>query len=157
MENRLVKICVAIAICLLIGFMSGYATQSSIMEWYPTLNKPSFNPPNWIFAPVWITLYIMMGIAVGLVWHKGFYHKWVQTALYHFGFQLILNAMWSILFFGMRQPGWALIEILVLFVLVLLTIKWFKVVDKRAAYLLIPYACWIAFATILNFEIWRLN
>jgi tryptophan-rich sensory protein len=157
MENRLVKICVAIAICLLIGFMSGYATQSSIIEWYPTLNKPSFNPPNWIFAPVWITLYIMMGIAAGIVWHKGFYHKWVKTALYHFGFQLILNGMWSITFFGLRKPGIALLVILGLLILIILTIKWFKVVSKPAAYLMLPYLIWVGFATLLNFMIWKLN
>ncbi len=152
-----VKLLISILFCLSVGAIGAISTQSSVDGWYTTINKPSFNPPNWIFAPVWTVLYILMGIAAGLVWHKGFYHKWVQTALYHFGFQLILNAAWSILFFGMQQPLWALIEILILFTIILLTIKWFKVVDKRAAYLLIPYACWVAFATLLNFEIWRLN
>lgn len=152
-----IKLLISILFCLAVGAVGAISTQSSVDGWYTIINKPSFNPPNWIFAPVWTVLYILMGIAAGLVWHKGFYHKWVQTALYHFGFQLILNAAWSILFFGMQQPLWALIEILVLFTIILLTIKWFKVVDKRAAYLLIPYACWVAFATLLNFEIWRLN
>ncbi len=152
-----IKIIIAVLFCLGVGGIGAISTQSSVGDGGTTINKPSFNPPNWIFAPEWSFLYILMGIAVGLVWHKGFYHKWVQTALYHFGFQLILNAMWSILFFGMKKPGWALIEILILFTVILFTIKWFKVVDKRAAYLLIPYACWVAFATILNFEIWRLN
>ena len=156
-KRLLIKIVIAVAFCLAIGGIGAIATQSSVNDWYVSLNKPSFNPPNWIFAPVWTVLYILMGIAVALVWHKGFYHKWVQTALYHFGFQLILNAMWSILFFGMKNPAWGLIGILILFILILFTIKWFKVVDKRAAYLLIPYACWVAFATVLNFEIWRLN
>ena len=112
---------------------------------------------NWLFGPMWTLLYILMGIAAGIVWDKGFYHKWVKTALYHFGFQLLLNAAWSVLFFGMQQPLWALIEIVVLFIMILLTIKWFKVVNNTAAYLLIPYACWVAFAMLLNFEIWRLN
>ena len=144
-------------ICLLIGFVSGFATQSSVNDWYVTLNKPVFNPPNWIFAPVWTLLYILMGIAAGLVWIRGFYHIWVKTALYHFGFQLLLNGLWSIVFFGFKEPAWALLVILALLVLILLTIKWFKVVSKTAAYLLVPYLLWVCFATILNFSIWQLN
>lgn len=145
------------AVCLFIGFLAALTTQSSIGDWYLQLDKPNFNPPNWIFGPVWTVLYILMGVAAGIVWNKGFYHKWVKTALYHFGFQLLLNASWSLLFFGMQKPFWALLNIIALFVLLLFTIKWFKIVNKSAAYLLIPYAIWIAFAAILNFEIWRLN
>ncbi len=157
MPKNLNRIFIAIAICLFIGFMSGFATQNSISDWYPTLNKPSFNPPNWIFAPVWIILYIMMGIAAGIVWSKGYYHKWVKTALYHFGFQLLLNGMWGIVFFGLKRPDIALLVIIVLIVLILLTIKWFKVVNKTAAYLMIPYLLWVSFAAVLNFMIWKLN
>tara|TARA_R110002051_G_scaffold80488_1_gene144478 strand:- start:654 stop:1025 length:372 start_codon:yes stop_codon:yes gene_type:complete len=122
-----------------------------------TLKKPSFNPPNWIFAPVWTVLYIMMGVAAGLVWSRGFYHVWVKTALYHFGFQLLLNALWSILFFGFQNPLMALLVILALLVLIALTIKWFKVVHRTAAYLMIPYFLWVCFATVLNYKIWELN
>ncbi|WP_378178975.1 TspO/MBR family protein [Aquimarina sp. SS2-1] len=157
MKKKLLRIGVAVFLCLLIGFMSSIATQTSINTWYVTLKKPSFTPPNWLFAPVWTTLYIMMGIAAGIVWSKGFYHKWVKTALYHFGFQLLLNAAWSIFFFGMRNPLIALVDILALFILLLFTIKWFKVVNSTAAYLLIPYLIWVAFATALNFSIWQLN
>ena len=98
-----------------------------------------------------------MGIAAGIVWSKGFYHKWVKTALYHFIFQLLFNGLWSIVFFGFRSPGFALIVILVLLVLIVLTYKWFKIVNNTAAYLLIPYLLWVGFATILNFSIWQLN
>lgn len=155
--NVIVKIFVALAVCLFIGFMASLATQVGIADWYPTLNKPWFNPPNWIFGPVWGVLYVLMGIAAGIVWSKGFYHKWVKTALYHFLFQLLLNGAWSILFFGLKEPFWALLDIIALFVILIFTIKWFKIVSDTAAYLLIPYAVWVLFAAILNFEIWRLN
>lgn len=157
MLQKLPKILIAVLVCLGIGFFSGFATQSSIDTWYETLTKPSFNPPNWIFAPVWTFLYILMGIAAGIVWSKGYYHKWVKTAMYHFIFQLLFNGLWSIVFFGFRSPGLAFLVIIVLLVLILLTYKWFKIVNKTAAYLLIPYLLWVGFATILNFSIWQLN
>ncbi|SEL61760.1 TspO and MBR related proteins [Aquimarina amphilecti] len=157
MKKKILRIGIAVLLCLLIGFLSSIATQTSISTWYVGLQKPSFTPPNWLFAPVWTILYIMMGIAAGIVWSKGFYHKWVKTALYHFGFQLLLNAAWSIFFFGLRDPLIALVDILALFILLLFTIKWFKVVNSTAAYLLIPYLIWVAFATALNFAIWQLN
>ncbi len=157
MKIKLLRISIAVLACLLIGFLSSIATQTSIDTWYVTIEKPSFTPPNWVFAPVWIILYIMMGISAGIVWSKGFYHKWVKTALYHFGFQLLLNAAWSIFFFGMRDPLIALLDILALFILLLFTIKWFKVVNPTAFYLLIPYVVWVAFAAALNFGIWQLN
>jgi len=156
-NKTLVKILISVIICLGVGFMSSIATQTGVDGWYKTIVKPSFNPPNYIFGPVWTVLYIMMGIAAGLVWSRGTHHIWVKTALYHFVFQLLFNALWSLVFFGLEKPFWALIVILILFVLILLTIKWFKVVNKKAAYLLIPYALWVLFATVLNFEIWRLN
>ncbi|HSP40585.1 MAG TPA: TspO/MBR family protein [Gillisia sp.] len=158
MTTRLfIRIFLALMVCLFIGFMASLATQTGMTEWYPTLNKPWFNPPDWIFGPVWGVLYVMMGIAAGIVWSKGSYHKWVKTALYHFAFQLILNGAWSLLFFGLKEPFWALLDIIALFIILILTIKWFKVVSNTAAYLLIPYAVWVLFAAILNFEIWRLN
>lgn len=156
-QKKIVNIVIAVVICLLIGFLSSFATQSSVNTWYTTLNKPSFNPPNEIFAPVWTVLYILMGVAAGIVWSKGFHHIWVKTALYHFGFQLLFNALWSIVFFGFQSPSWALLVILVLLTLIILTIKWFRVVSKLAALLLIPYLLWVGFATVLNFKIWQLN
>jgi len=157
MKKKLLRIFIAVLLCLLIGFLSSIATQTSISTWYIALKKPTFTPPNWIFAPVWIILYVLMGIAAGIVWSKGFYHKWVKTALYHFGFQLLLNAAWSIFFFGLRNPLIALVDIIALFILLLFTIRWFKVINTKAAYLLIPYLIWVAFATALNFSIWQLN
>ncbi len=157
MKKKATYISIAVIICLLIGFLSGFATQSSVDTWYAALNKPSFNPPNWIFAPVWTFLYITMGISAGLVWARGFYHIWVKTALYYFGFQLLFNALWSIVFFGLREPFWALIVIIILILLILATIKWFKIVSRTAAYLMIPYLIWVCFAMVLNFSIWQLN
>ena len=155
--KKTLQLLIPIAVCLLVAFMSAIATQTSVTTWYIGLNKPAFTPPSWLFAPVWIVLYILMGLAAGLVWNRGFYHKWVKTALYHFGFQLILNAFWSILFFGGHYILPALILILTLLIVLLFTYKWFKVVNPISAYLLIPYILWVAFATALNFEIWRLN
>nr|WP_298924362.1 TspO/MBR family protein [uncultured Allomuricauda sp.] len=157
MKKKVVYILIAVTVCLLIGFLSSFATQSSVNDWYLTLNKPNFNPPNWVFAPVWTSLYILMGIAAGIVWSKGFHHIWVKTALYHFGFQLLFNALWSIVFFGFKSPSWALLVILLLLTLIILTIKWFKVVSKTAAFLLIPYLLWVLFASLLNYKIWELN
>ena len=156
-KKRIIRCGIGVAGCLLIGFLAGVATQTSVNDWYTRLEKPFFHPPDWIFAPVWTLLYIMMGIAAGIIWSKGFYHKWVKVALYHFGFQLILNGFWPILFFGLQEPLLGLINILVLFVVILITIKWFKIVNNSAAYLMIPYAVWVLYAAALNFEIWRLN
>ena len=103
------RIIVAIAICLLIGFLGSMATASSVNSWYPTLNKPSFNPPNWLFGPVWTLLYIMMGWAAGIIWNRGFHHLWVKSALYAFGIQLLLNASWSIVFFWIAKPRLGLV------------------------------------------------
>ncbi|MCK0191062.1 TspO/MBR family protein [Arenibacter sp. F20364] len=157
MKKQLTYIAISVAVCLMIGFLSSFATQSSVDGWYLELNKPSFNPPNWIFAPVWTLLYILMGVAAGIVWAKGFYHIWVKTALYHFGIQLLFNALWSIIFFGFKNPFGALLVILNLLVLLIFTIKWFKVVSQTAALLLIPYLLWVCFATALNYKIWELN
>ncbi|RMB58616.1 tryptophan-rich sensory protein [Dokdonia sinensis] len=151
------KLLIAIGICLLVGLIGSMATQTSVSGWFETLEKPSWNPPSWLFAPVWTLLYILMGVAAALVWNKGFHQKGVQKALYIFGFQLLLNAFWSIIFFALRAPLWALVEIVILFITIILTIKAFKPISKTAAYLLIPYTLWIAFATLLTLEIVRLN
>ena len=157
MKKSFPEIALSIGICLLVGFLSGFATQSAVGDWYGTLTKPFLNPPNWIFGPVWTVLYLLMGLSAGLVWSKGFHHKWVKTALYHFGFQLILNGLWSIVFFGFKNPLFGLLVVIALWILILLTIKWFRVVSKQAAYLLYPYLAWVSFATYLNFSIWLLN
>lgn len=156
-KKLLIRIGIGVLICLIVGFLGAIATQSSVNDWYTTLNKPSFNPPNWLFGPVWTLLYILMGVAFGIVWAKGTYHAWVKTAMYHFGFQLLLNLTWSVVFFGLKAPLYALFVIVALLILIVLTMKWFKIVKPIAAYLLIPYLLWVLFASVLNFEIWRLN
>lgn len=155
--STVIKIFIGVLVCLGIGFVGSIATQTSVNTWFVTLEKPSFNPPSWLFAPVWTFLYVLMGVSAGLVWSKGFHHTWVKTALYYFGFQLLLNATWSVVFFGFQSPLAALFIIVALVILLVTTIRLFKIVSNTAAYLLIPYLLWIIFATALNFEIWRLN
>ncbi len=151
------KILIAVVVCVAVGSLSGIATNHAIEGWYTTINKPSFNPPNWIFGPVWTLLYILMGIAAGLVWKAGWDRKDVQIALGIFAVQLALNAMWSVIFFVGESPLWALVEILVLLAFIILTIVKFKPINSTAAYLLIPYVLWVSFATILTASILYLN
>ena len=156
--NKFVKIIISVSVCVLVGFLSGFATQSSVTTWFLTLEKPFFNPPGWIFAPVWTLLYIMMGIAFGLIWSSDFKEKKiVKSAMIVFGIQLGLNALWSILFFGLQNPFLALVEILLLWLFIFETIKAFKKVDDLAYKLLLPYLAWVSFATVLNGSIWFLN
>ncbi|MFA5382405.1 MAG: TspO/MBR family protein [Candidatus Micrarchaeia archaeon] len=146
-----------IFLCLLAGIIGSFFTASNIPTWYEGLNKPSFNPPNWLFGPVWTALYILMGISAYLIYSKGLKKKEIKFALSIFGIQLILNTLWSILFFGFKSPIFGLICILFLWVFILFTIKLFYKIDKKAAYLLIPYILWVSFATILNYFILILN
>jgi len=146
----MLKLILSIGICLGAGILGSFFTVSSIPNWYVTLNKPFFSPPNWVFGPVWTILYILMGYSLYLVWKK----KKVPSV---FWLQLILNASWSIIFFGMKNPGLALIDIALLWVAIVLTIKSFYKISKSAAYLLIPYLLWVSFASILNISIWLLN
>lgn len=147
-----------VATCLVIGYFSGIVTQSSITTWYPTIQKPTFNPPNWVFAPVWTSLYIMMGIAAGLVWDSiETKREEVKSALIFFAIQLALNSLWSFLFFGLKNPLLALIEIILLLLMVYETFIKFNKLNKISGYLFIPYLLWVSFATILNGSIWWLN
>ncbi|WP_306349990.1 TspO/MBR family protein [Flavobacterium sp. '19STA2R22 D10 B1'] len=158
MKSLFSKILVAVIICVSVGLLSSIATQSSISTWYPTLIKPSFNPPNWIFAPVWSLLYIMMGVAAGLVWHQKYlYPADVKKGMIFFIIQLALNALWSILFFGLNNPLLALVEIALLWLMIYETYMVFNKINKIAAYLLIPYLIWVSFAMVLNASIWWLN
>ena len=153
-----IRIILCVIICLAVGYLSSIVTQSSIKTWYPTITKPSFNPPNWVFAPVWTLLYIMMGIAAGMVWNKLDTNKeLVKKALSFFIIQLLLNALWSYLFFGLKNILLASIEIVLLWLIIYETYHIFKQVDKRASYLLIPYLAWVGFATILTGSIYWLN
>ena len=126
-------------------------------NWYLFLEKPVFNPPSWIFFPVWITLYTLMGISFYLVWEKGLQQQEVKKGLLIFGIQLGLNSLWSFLFFGLKSPYYAFVEIIFLWLAVLLTIFQFRKVSKVASYLLLPYILWISFAALLNYYIWILN
>lgn len=133
-----------------------FFTIQSVREWYPTLAKPSWTPPAWLFGPVWTTLYLMMGTAAFLVWKRaGFASGRVALTLF-FG-QLVLNAAWSIIFFGMRRPGLAVVEIIALWLAILATTIAFFRISRPAGALLAPYLLWTTFATGLNFAIWRLN
>lgn len=156
--SRTFKILVMIVTCVIVGTVSGLVTQESVTTWYPTINKPSFNPPNWIFAPVWTTLYVMMAIAAGLVWDKmETQRETVRKALTFFAIQLALNALWSFIFFGLHNPMLALIEIVLLWLMIYETFVQFNKVNKIAAYLFIPYILWVTFALVLNASIWWLN
>ena len=139
------------------GIVGSVFTTSKIPTWYAGLNKPFFNPPGWIFGPVWITLYTMMGVASYFVWQKRGENPLANTALIIFFVHLIFNALWSILFFGLQNPMWAFLEIIILLVMIIVLVILFYKIDKRAAYLLIPYLLWVSFASVLNFSIWRLN
>jgi tryptophan-rich sensory protein len=151
------KLVVSVAVPLAVGAVSGVATSSGVADWYPTLAKPSFNPPAWVFGPVWTVLYLMMGVAAFLVWKRGLDSGGVRLALTLFLIQLALNGLWSILFFGMRSPGWALIEIVILWLAIAGTFVAFRLVDPVAGWLLLPYWAWVSFATILNASLWWLN
>ncbi len=155
--QRIGKIFLATMVCLAVGFLSSFATQSSVKDWYPTLVKPFFNPPSWVFAPVWALLYIMMGIAAGLVWSKAMSIKAKIPAIGFFILQLGLNALWSILFFGFKNPLLALVEIILLWICIYQTYRYFYQIQPVAGKLLLPYLAWVSFALILNFSIWWLN
>jgi translocator protein len=151
------KLIISIAIPLAVGALSGYFTSESVSGWYSTINKPSFNPPNWIFAPVWTVLYILMGIACYIVWKRSADLHSKRGALIVYGIQLALNFAWSILFFYFQQPGWALAEIILLWIFIFITILQFGKISSVAAWLLVPYIAWVSFAALLNFNIWELN
>jgi translocator protein len=151
------KLIIAIAIPLLVGGVSGFFTTESVNGWFTTINKPSFNPPNWIFAPVWTTLYILMGIAFYLVWKSTGNEAVKRTAIIFYCIQLVLNFLWSFIFFKLHQPGWAIVDIVLMWIMILLTILWFGKISSAAAWLLVPYICWVSFASVLNYAIWRLN
>lgn len=146
-----------ILLSLSAGWVGSIFTSPAIPTWYASLNKPAFNPPGWLFAPVWTILFILMGIASYLIWLKWNESTLAKAALVLFFVHLIFNVLWSILFFGLQNPGWALVEIAVLWVLILALIIIFYRLDQRAAWLLIPYILWVSFASVLNFAIWRLN
>jgi len=151
------KLIASLIICQMAGIIGSVFTVSSVGTWYLEISKPAFTPPSWVFAPVWTTLFLMMGLALYIVWSKGVKSKDSRIALTVFGIQLVLNTLWSILFFGLRSPFLALVEIVFLWAAILLSIVYFYKISKRAAYLLVPYIAWVSFAAVLNLFIVLLN
>jgi tryptophan-rich sensory protein len=136
-----------------VALLSGLATSSSVRSWYPTLAKPSWTPPPWVFGPAWTLLYASTAVAAWLVWRRA---GWSRT-LAVYGVQLVLNAAWSFCFFGARSPLAGLLDIVLLWTAIVVTFDWFRRVDRTAGWLFAPYLAWVTFAAALNFEIWRLN
>jgi tryptophan-rich sensory protein len=159
MSNRInvwFGLALSILLCFGIAAIGSYFTSSSVDSWYPSLIKPSWRPPNWLFAPVWTALYLSMAISAWLVWRQSGYKK-AASALTFFLLQLILNAAWSGLFFGLRQPFFAFLEIILLWLAILVTIRLFFRLRPVAAWMMVPYLLWVTFAAVLNLSIWWLN
>ena len=148
--NKWLVLTLLVVLCLAVGSLAGYMTAQSVVTWYPTLVKPWFNPPPWLFAPVWTVLYIMMAVAAWLVWLR-------KGSLVLFYVQLALNFLWTFLFFNQHAPGLALIEIVAMWLAILATLLGFWKIDRRAGWLLVPYLAWVSFAGFLNGSIWWLN
>ena len=178
--KNIVKLIISILICELAGVAGSIFTAPAIKTWYALLVKPSFNPPNWVFAPIWTTLFLLMGIALYLVWSKNwhievkagqaeqktwnplsrklFTGSWrEENAIAIFVLQLALNILWSVIFFGLKEPGFAFFEILMLWFAILYTIANFWRISKPAGLLLLPYILWVTLAAVLNFSLWQLN
>ncbi|UCG91603.1 MAG: tryptophan-rich sensory protein [candidate division WOR-3 bacterium] len=154
---EIVKLVVSIIVCQAAGFLGSIFTTPAIPTWYASLKKPAFNPPNWLFAPVWTTLYLLMGIALFLIWRKGIEAHGVKMALIIFLIQLVLNILWSVAFFGLKSPLGGLIVIVILWIAILLTIVYFYKLSSIAGILLVPYIIWVSFAGILNVSLFTLN
>jgi benzodiazapine receptor len=148
---------ISLVITLSIAGVASYFTVPQIPVWYAYLQKPSFNPPNWLFGPVWTTLYVMIAIAAYLVWKKRSQSIEYANAKYVYILQLLLNFSWSIIFFGMHQILAALIVIGLLWLTIIVNILFFSRINKAAAWLLVPYLLWVSFASLLNFSIYKLN
>ncbi len=155
-KSKLFKLIVSIALPLSLGAVAGIFTSQSVPEWYATLIRPSFNPPNWIFGPVWTSLYILMGISLFMIW-KEKATRGRERAILSFMLQLILNFGWSFIFFYFHLIGFALVEIILLWISIVMTMILFHKIKPIAAYINIPYLLWVSFATILNASYYLLN
>ena len=156
MHNAIALI-LSIAIAQAAGLIGSLFTMDAIPTWYATLVRPSIAPPNWVFGPVWTLLFTLMGIAAFLIWKQYKTHPRAKQALTVYGVHLIVNTTWSIVFFGQQNIGLALAVIVVLIGMILWMMRLFIRIDARAAYLLIPYLAWVSFATVLNYQFWKLN
>ncbi len=155
--RAILTLVIALLIPLAVGGLGGWATSRSVESWYPTLAKPSWNPPSWVFGLVWTALYLLMGLAAWRIWRLGWEDPAVRTALGLFALQLLFNLAWSFLFFAFQRLDLALIEIIILLALVAVTTLRFLSLDRVSGLLLVPYLLWTAFATLLNASIWWLN
>jgi benzodiazapine receptor len=155
--NKVLKLAVSVLVPITAGLIGTFFTTSSIPTWYAALNKPFFSPPNWLFAPVWTVLYILMGVSFYLIWIKGFKSKKSREAAYLFGVQLALNTVWSPVFFGLKNTVLGLVIIILMLLYIYKTIKAFAPINKSASLLLYPYFAWVTFATLLNASIFALN
>lgn len=155
--GRLLGLLFSICVCFAAAATGSMFTYPEIEGWYAALRKPSWNPPNWVFGPVWSALYLMMALAAWLVWRRKGLTKDTRPALALFALQLVLNALWSILFFGRHNPGAAFIEIILLWSAILATLLLFRRTSTAASLLMLPYLLWVTFAAVLNFTIWRMN
>lgn len=154
LSNTTLPLVLFLGVCLLVGYLGSLWTLDSVQTWYPLLNKPAWNPPAWVFGPVWTALYLMMGTAAWMVWKEtGLFSR----ALGLFFVQLGLNLAWSWIFFGLQQPGFAFAEIVLLWVAIVFTTRLFFAVSRPAGTLLVPYVLWTTFAMGLNWMIYQLN
>ncbi|MBK7443265.1 MAG: tryptophan-rich sensory protein [Bacteroidetes bacterium] len=151
------KFIIAIILCESVGIISGLLASANNNPWFDALNKPTWNPPAYLFGPVWTTLYLLMGISLGIIWNNNSTEPNKRKAYFLFALQLFLNFWWSIIFFHFHSPAFALLDIIIMVVIIIITIFTFSSFSKLAAWLLVPYISWVSFATILNFTIWNLN
>jgi translocator protein len=151
------KLIICLAVPQLAGFIGTLFTRSEIRTWYRVLDQSALTPPNWTFGVVWTILYILMGISAFLIWNKGLHKKHVKFALGIFILQLVMNTLWSILFFGLHNPAAALVDIISLWLAIIATMLASSPVSKKATWLLVPYLLWVSFATYLNYYIWAFN
>ncbi len=155
--KKITKLIISLIVSHAAGIIGSIATFNAVNTWYLTIQKPVFTPPGWLFGPAWLTLYTLMGIALYLVWDRGIREQRVRTAISLFAVQLVLNTLWSILFFGFQAPLYAFVEIMFLWLFILLTMVQFFQISKAAGWLLVPYILWVSFAAILNLSIVLLN
>lgn len=151
------KFIISILLCEIVGISSGFLASASNNVWFDSLTKPSWNPPSYLFAPVWTTLYLLMGISLALIWTNKSPEFNKRKAYTLFAIQLFLNFWWSILFFNFHSPALALVDIILMVIIIILTIFSFSTFSRTASWLLVPYISWVCFAAFLNFTIWSLN
>ncbi len=155
--SSLGKLIGSILLCEAAGIIGSVATAPQIGAWYQTLQKPAFTPPSWVFGPVWTTLYFLMGISLYMVLDEAAKGKEIRVPLYIFSIQLILNVLWSFLFFGLQSPFLGLVGIGALWIAIVATIGVFYQVRPAASYLLLPYIAWVSLASLVNYSVWILN